>query len=125
MLSGQAGAIGDTEKPVVEKAQAWLALIDAGQYAPSWQDASTYFRGAIDEKKWADTLTAVRKPLGAMQSRTVATAKHHTDLPGAPDGEYVLMTFDTSFANKKAAVETVTFVKEKDGTWRAVGYFIK
>ena len=35
------------------------------------------------------------------------------------------MRFDTSFANKKSAVETVTFRLEKDGHWKSAGYFIK
>jgi hypothetical protein len=46
-------------------------------------------------------------------------------MPGAPDGDYVVMQFDTRFANKQAAVETVTFMQEKHGTWKAVGYYIK
>jgi hypothetical protein len=35
------------------------------------------------------------------------------------------MQFNASFANKKSATETVTFMLEKDGQWRAAGYFIK
>jgi ribosomal protein S17E len=35
------------------------------------------------------------------------------------------MRFDTSFENKKSAVETVTFMQEKDGKWKAAGYYIK
>jgi hypothetical protein len=46
-------------------------------------------------------------------------------LPGAPDGHYMSLQFDTSFANKKAAVETVTQILEADGTWKFSGYYIK
>jgi hypothetical protein len=46
-------------------------------------------------------------------------------LPGAPDGQYVVVQFDTVFADKPSAVETVTFMLENDGQWRAAGYFIK
>jgi hypothetical protein len=35
------------------------------------------------------------------------------------------MQFDSSFANKKTAIETVTFVLEADGQWKSTGYFIK
>jgi len=35
------------------------------------------------------------------------------------------MQFDTSFANKKAAIETVTPMLDTDGTWRVAGYYIK
>ena len=43
----------------------------------------------------------------------------------APDGNYVVMQYDTNFSNKKSAVETVTFMEEKDGKWKAAGYYIK
>lgn len=48
-----------------------------------------------------------------------------TQLPGAPDGEYAVIQFETSFANKKSAIETVTPMKDPDGKWRVSGYFIK
>ena len=53
------------------------------------------------------------------------TATYKTSLPGAPDGEYVVIQFDTSFENKKAAIETVTPMMDQDGTWRVSGYYIK
>jgi hypothetical protein len=46
-------------------------------------------------------------------------------MPGAPDGDYVVMQFDTRFEHKQAAVETVTFLQEKQGGWKAAGYYIK
>jgi hypothetical protein len=66
-----------------------------------------------------------RKPLGDLASRTLKSAQAMTKLPGAPDGQYVVMQFETSFANKKSAIETVTFMLEKDGQWKSAGYFIK
>jgi hypothetical protein len=35
------------------------------------------------------------------------------------------MQFDTRFEHKQAAVETVTFLQEKQGEWKAAGYYIK
>jgi hypothetical protein len=58
-------------------------------------------------------------------SRKLSSARNARSLPGAPDGNYVVMQFDTNFSNKKSAVETVTFVQEKDGKWKAAGYYIK
>ena len=66
-----------------------------------------------------------RKPLGSLVSRKLKTAQPTTHLPGAPAGQYVVLQFDTSFAEKKAAIETVTVGLEKDGVWRASGYYIK
>jgi hypothetical protein len=49
---------------------------------------------------------------------------YRTSLPGAPDGEYVVMQFNTSYTQKKSAVETVTMVLDKDGKWHVAGFFI-
>jgi hypothetical protein len=106
-------------------AERWLALIDAGRYAESWTEAAVYFKGAIDSATWVKSLNAVRAPLGDLKTRTLKSAKAATSLPGAPDGEYVVFQFDTAFAQKGNAVETVTVTHEKDGAWRASGYFIK
>ena len=48
-----------------------------------------------------------------------------TSLPGAPDGEYVVIQYKTSFVNKKDAIETITPMLDKDGKWRVSGYYIK
>ena len=113
------------EKAATSAAQAWLALIDDGNYAKSWQEASAFFQGAVTQKDWENAMESVRKPLGKLVSREVKATKSVTALPGAPDGQYVVMQFDTSFAGKKSAIETVTFKLEKDGKWKDTGYFIK
>ncbi|HEY5894810.1 MAG TPA: DUF4019 domain-containing protein, partial [Chthoniobacterales bacterium] len=58
-------------------------------------------------------------------SRKLKSAKYTKTLPGAPDGEYVILQFNTTFANKKEAVETVTPMLAQDGKWKVSGYFIK
>jgi len=113
------------ETAAVTAAQIWLAGIDAGNYAESWTDAADSFRGAITQDKWVSALESVRAPLGKMEIRTVDAAVTQTQLPGAPDGKYVVMQFNTAFANKNFATETVTFSLEKDAQWRASGYYIK
>ena len=113
------------EKAAAVAAQSWLGQIDAGNYGKSWNDASAYFQGAVAEKAWIDALNGSRKPLGKLLSRKLGKAENAKSLPGAPDGNYVAMQYDTNFSNKKSAVETVTFVQEKDGKWKAAGYYIK
>ncbi len=115
----------ETERAVIVAARAWLAEIDAGDYAASWRDASRLFRDTLSQKKWEEALEEVRRPLGARLFRTADACTTTTTLPGVPAGQYVVMQFNASFAEDKSAVETVTFMQEKDGTWRAAGYFIK
>jgi hypothetical protein len=58
-------------------------------------------------------------------SRTLKSRQYAASLPGAPDGKYVVIQYDSVFENKKGAVETVTPMLDPDGTWRVSGYFIK
>lgn len=115
----------DDERAAVSAAQAWLAAIDAGKYSESWSEAEPNFRSAVSQTEWVLDLTAARAPLGALRSRTLKSVQSCKSLPGAPDGDYVVMQFNTSFANKVSAIETVTFARTKDGKWEASGYFIK
>ncbi len=115
----------NAEKTATSAARTWLAAIDQGDYAQTWTNAAASFQTAITAEKWVESLQQVRKPLGSLITRTVKSAKEYASLPGAPDGRYIVMQFETSFANKKSAIETVTFMLEKDGQWRAAGYYIK
>jgi hypothetical protein len=119
-----AGTSGKKEA-ALSAAGKWLSLIDKGNYSGSWREAASYFRNAVTQEKWDQSLQAYRKPLGNLVSRKVASEAYETSLPGAPDGEYVIIRFETSFENKKQAVETVTPMLDKDGKWRVSGYFIK
>jgi hypothetical protein len=109
----------------VAVAKSWLALVDDGDYPKSWEESAALFKRAITKEKWEEALGASRQPLGDLISRTVKSTQYATSLPGAPDGEYVVIQFETSFANKKSAIETVTPMKDPDGEWRVSGYFIK
>jgi hypothetical protein len=123
--SEDAAIISDAAQPAVLVAERWLQSIDNGHYAESWNTASIYFHNAITRDKWVSALEAARQPLGDLVSRQAVSAQRMTEMPGAPDGQYVLMQFETAFANKKSAIETVAFMLEKDGKWKAAGYYIK
>jgi len=119
------GADVTQKKDALNAAENWLAIIDKGEYAESWKEAAEYFKTAVSQNQWVNSLQAFRKPLGKLNSRTVKSKTYKTSLPGAPDGEYMVIQFTTSFENKKSAIETVTPMKDKDGKWRVSGYFIK
>lgn len=113
-----------SETAAVEAARFWLKLVDEGKYLESWEEAAAYFENAITRKQWEQALAAVRKPLGKLESRKLKTKEYRTALPGAPDGEYVVIQFETSFENKKSAIETVTPMLDQAGVWRVSGYYI-
>ena len=115
-----------TEKAAaVQAAEQWLSLVDSGQYDQSWEEAASLFKSHITQEQNAQSITPVRAPLGALVSSKVLAQQYTTSAPGAPDGQYVIIQFQTSFENKKQAIETVTPMLDTDGVWRVSGYFIK
>ena len=106
-------------------AESWLALVDAGKYAESWDHAAQLFRTSVTKEQWASKIRAARDPLGKVLSRKLKSANYTKTLPGVPDGEYVVIQYETSFEHKQSAVETITPMLDKDGTWRVAGYFIR
>jgi hypothetical protein len=120
------GAIADSEKENIAQSVAleWLKVVDEGRYSDSWNEAAQLFKKAVKKEQWEQSLQAVREPLGRLLSRGIKSKAYKTSLPGAPDGQYVIIQFQTSFKNKKTAIETVTPMLDKDGKWRVSGYFI-
>lgn len=109
----------------VPAAEAWLKLVDSGAYDESWKQAAPLFKDKVQEDDWTNAAQAVREPLGPVEKRTVEATRYVTELPGVPDGNYVIIQFRTVFEYKKNSVETVTPMLTEDGTWRVSGYYIK
>jgi hypothetical protein len=108
-----------------QAAESWLALVDQGKYDESWTESAKIFQSGVDQAKWHQMVGAVRGPLGGLVFRKLKSADFKTSLPGAPDGKYVVIQYDTSFANRSAAVETITPMVDTDGKWKVSGYFIR
>lgn len=106
-------------------AEAWLKLTDAGDGAASWEQAAKAFKGAVTKEQWTQALAGVRPPLGKVVSRKLASRQYSEKIPGAPEGKYVTIQYETVFENKASAVETITPMLDPDGVWRVGGYFIR
>lgn len=117
--------LGERESAASAAATSWLSLVDAGTYGESWKEAAPLFRSAVTSEQWDQSLKAVRAPLGSVRSRKLESARLATELPGVPDGEYVVLEYSTSFEHKQSATETVTPMRVPDGTWRVSGYYIR
>ena len=115
---------GSQESAAIEAADEWLALVDAGEFETSWERTASLFQDAVSASEWEASVTAARRPFGAFVSREVLSAELRTSLPGAPDGEYVVIQYRAAYENKQAAVETVTPMRD-GGEWKVSGYYIK
>ncbi|HNB20804.1 MAG TPA: DUF4019 domain-containing protein [Candidatus Melainabacteria bacterium] len=124
--AGAAGGADTADETAAEKAALpWLALVDQAKYSQSWAEASDYFKSMLSKAQWEKQVKAARAPMGKLISRAVKSKQFSKSLPGAPDGEYVVIQFETRFEGKSQAIETITPQKEKDGNWRVCGYYIR
>ena len=112
-------------KPATEAAEQWLAVVDAGHYGQSWDQASSFFQSKISKADWEKTADQVLTPLGKVESRQFKAADFETKLPGAPEGKYCVIQFRTKFASGGNMIETITPMLEKNGGWRVSGYLIR
>lgn len=118
-------SVTSAQEPEVAAEQAalsWLSLLDGEQYFESWNDAATLFKDQLPPVQWEHSASAARARFGALHSRRLKSAAFATSLPGAPDGEYVVLEFDSVFEHKAAAVEMVTPMLE-NGVWLVSGYY--
>ncbi|MEO8247871.1 MAG: DUF4019 domain-containing protein [Burkholderiales bacterium] len=124
-VAGVANAQEARTAKAKQAAKAWLALVDAGSAAASWDDAAALFRRSVPKEQWESAVSAVRAPLGRLESRKLLSASPKKQLPGAPDGDYLVIQYQSRFQHKADAVETVTPMRESNGTWKVAGYFVK
>ena len=109
----------------LEVCEKWLSMIDGDDWAGSWDEATDYFKRSATKEVWGDRLNAARSPLGALKNRSLRENRYTTILPGAPDGEYVHIEYDSVFENRADIIETIILAKDKKGTWRVSGYFLR
>jgi hypothetical protein len=99
-----------------DRARQWLVLVDDKNYAQSWSEAGTTFKAKQKADGWATDAGNRRAPLGAVASRglkSIDLSRNNT----------AVIRYDTVFARKAAAVETVTLNFENGG-WAVVDYSV-
>jgi len=120
------------ERPDKEKAEAaaaaveaFLHRVDTDKFAESWQIAASMLKEKVPEQLWVEKLGEIRAVAGPLLERTEESMTYSTSAKDSPEGEYIVVTFDTSFDRKKDASEIVTVTLDTDGDWRVAGYFIR
>lgn len=125
ILIGELRANPADQKAAVTASATWLSLVDDGKYSESWDQAAELLKNAVTKEQLLTSLKAVRSPLGKVVTRKFKSKEYTKSLPGVPDGDYVVIQYETTFEKKKSAIETITPMLDKDGKWRVSGYYIK
>jgi hypothetical protein len=112
------------EQAAERQALGFLGYLDHGRYADSYAYTGMLIRAQLDRDSFAKQLEKARAGTGPLVSRELIDASYTTTVPGAPDGQYVVLHYAASFANRQQAEETLTLSLAK-GYWRVNGYYIK
>jgi hypothetical protein len=106
-----------------DRAKQWLTLIDDQNYTDAYKQMGATARAKASEPQFTTKVSGKRIPLGAMSSRTLKDVNVAKTLPGMRDGQYTTVRYDSAFAHKAAAVESVTLESE-NGAWSVIDYHI-
>lgn len=92
---------------------------------------------AIKQAEWSAMIGGVRTPLGQLVSRKLKSREHTEKAPTRTRmvggrvytwgglGRYVVIQYDTVFANNASAVEKVITTMGSEVAWRVSGYSIR
>lgn len=121
---GASPAVAQEEEAAQEAAQQWLALVDAEQYAESYDAMAELVKPMLTPEQWTAQLQQALSPLQNRTSeRELIAAKYTESLPNAPKGAYVVAQYRIGY-DVGAFTETVTLMKEGEA-WKVIGYFIQ
>jgi uncharacterized protein DUF4019 len=125
--SGLAAAQEDelAATPALAAAEIWLTLLDEGRYGQAWDRVVPMMQERIARTQWETGLATTRQPLGPALRRKLRQANLTHILPGAPEGDYFVLQYDTVFEGRPLTTEVVTAMKDRDGIWRVSGYELR
>jgi len=101
--------------------KAWVAQIDAGQYDDSYSFGCGDMHDKIAQDKWDKILAALRAPWGSVVDRHQISHVYKPDGFEGAEGEFLVITYNTTFQKLPSATEVVV-LKWEDGRWRGAGY---
>lgn len=120
-----------SEKPETEKveqavpvAAEFLQMIDSGQYAESWRSSASLMQEKITEKDWAEKLAKARERTGDVINRERESATYSTKAQDSPEGEYIMLIYDSKFDKAGELSEYVTVMRDGE-LWKVAGYFLE
>jgi len=125
-LAGQASVdTAATLRTADTAAHTWLALVDKGEIAKSWDEGALVLQLGVTETKWEQLVRSARAPFEPFGARHQIMARYTTDPPNAPPGQYVLLQYQTDVSGGRHVVETVVPTLDGKRGWRVSGYFIR
>lgn len=85
----------------------FLRSLDVGSYEDVLESMSPLFKALNDSSQWTVRQKTLRDAYGAVINRSPRHLTHRRTYTNSPDSNYVIVQYESIFANKAKAVETV------------------
>lgn len=119
--ASSSAASEDQINSALPAALAWISEIDDGRYDDSYSSAGTALREKVKQEQWDLVLKTLRPPWGNVVNRTAISHVYKPDGYEGASGEFMVITYATSFKKLDSGIEVVV-LRWEDGQWRGVGY---
>ena len=99
----------------------FLALVDSGKYPESWQSLAPIVRDKIKQKEWIEKLDKARSKSGGIVQRVQESTRSVTSLKDSPEGEYIILSYESDFQRAEDVSEYVAIMRDGD-SWKVASY---
>ena len=103
-------------------ANAWLASFDTGEGADNWLQSASIFKERVRQEDWQKRVDDQRTQFGRLKTRTLKGMEFTRQLENAPDGEYFVLRYLSTYAKKDTVVEILVPTRDRDGNWKIANY---
>jgi hypothetical protein len=102
-------------------AMEWLAIVDKGDFNTAYGMATKALQLTIPQNEWVTMMQVMKGSLGQVTERKVIDIRTAKDPAGAPQGDYMIFVYETTFSSGKKATEIIS-LQEYNGVWRVYSY---
>ncbi|MBA3602398.1 MAG: DUF4019 domain-containing protein [Parachlamydiaceae bacterium] len=99
----------------------WLAVVDKGDFGNAYDMTTKALQFTMPRNEWVVMIQAMKGSLGQVTERKVIDIRTAKDPKGAPQGDYMIFIYETTFSNGKKATEILS-LQEHIGVWRVYSY---
>ena len=118
----QSAALALDDSTAIESASTFLALLDRGDISAAFETTTAFHRSYWQRDRWVDSIGTLRSFYGPLINRAASKTVHKDSYPKHPDGEYIVIVFESSFSRKRQTTEIVAVTPDGDGRWRVSDY---
>lgn len=108
-----------------QSAERFLQLVDNQAFEQSWQASAKLLQEKVPNEEWIKKLTSLHQWVGKVVERKQVDTRYTTEAKDSPDGEYILINYESNFQKKQSAKEQILVMLEDDHLWRVAGYFVQ